>query len=272
MSTSATTEDFFRVRLEHMIDLRHPLAVLASRMPWAAIEASVMHLFARRTREGVGVSDVDLFGVAPAVLVGAGISNAGRPRLPVRLMVSLLYLKHAFNVSDEALVERWSDAPLWQYLSGQEYFEPRWPCDPSSIGKFRRLLGEEGVEELLAQTINAAVNLKLIVKAELARVVVDSTVQQKAVAYPTDSQLLETARAKLVEAAQEAGVELKQTFAKEAGSLRYKAGRYAHARQFKRMRRAIQRQRTIVARLRREIERKAGAVSQAVGQALQATL
>ena len=261
MSTSATTEDFFRVRLEHMIDLRHPLAMLASRMPWAAIEASVMHLFARRTREGedVGVSDVDLFGVAPAVLVGAGISNAGRPRLPVRLMVSLLYLKHAFNVSDEALVERWSDAPLW-------------PCDPSSIGKFRRLLGEEGIEELLAQTINAAVNLKLIVKAELARVVVDSTVQQKAVAYPTDSQLLETARAKLVEAAREAGVELKQTFAKEARSLRYKAGRYAHARQFKRMRRAIQRQRTIVARLQREIERKAGAVSQAVGQALQATL
>ena len=38
-------EDFFRARLDSMIDMRHPLAVLATRMPWADIEASrVRHL------------------------------------------------------------------------------------------------------------------------------------------------------------------------------------------------------------------------------------
>lgn len=265
------TADFFRSRLDQMIDLRHPLAVLASRMPWQEIEASVAHLFARRVRSGKTMVDVDLFG-STASLVGAGVSKAGRPRLPLRLMISLLYLKHAFNESDEGVVERWAETPTWQYLSGLEYFEHRWPCDPTAIGKFRRLLGEEGVEELLAQTINVAVTLKLIAKKDLAQVIVDSTVQQKAVAHPTDSKLLETARAKLVEAAKQAGIELKQTYAKEGQGLRYKAGRYAHARQFKRMRRVLKRQRTIVGRLQREITRKLSAIGQAVSDAMGTTL
>jgi len=124
-----------------------------------------------------------------------------------------------------------------------------------------KLLGEEGVEELLAQTVNAAVELKLIKPQALTQVVVDSTVQHKAIAHPTDSRLLETARMKLVEAAKAAGVELKQTYAKEGTALLHRAGRYAHARQFRRMRRMIKRQRTIVGRLQRDIERKAAALT-----------
>jgi IS5 family transposase len=96
---TASTDDFFRSRLDHMIDLRHPLAVLASRMPWQEIEASLAHRFARQAKAGKKIEDIDLFG-ATVVLSGAGVSNAGRPRLPLRLMASLLYLKHAFNESD----------------------------------------------------------------------------------------------------------------------------------------------------------------------------
>lgn len=102
--------------------------------------------------------------------------------------------------------------------------------------------------------------------------IVDSTVQHKAVAHPTDSRLLEVERAKLVEAAKDAGIALKQTFAKEGQQLNHKAGCYAHARQFKRMRRAIKRQRTIVARLQREIERKASVMTTAVRQTLRESL
>ena len=244
------TEDFFRSRIDHMIDLRHPLAVLASRMPWQQIEASVAHLFSRKARSGqAAMPDLDLFGEAPAPV--ARTSNAGRPRVPLRVMISLLYLKHAFNESDEAVVARWADTPRWQFFSGCAYYEDRQPCDATTLVKFRQLLGEEGVQELLAQTINVAVQLKLIKPQELTRVIVDSTVQEKAIAHPTDSRLLETARTKLVEAAQDAGIGLKQTFAKEGKDLSRKAGRYAHARQFKRMRRAIKRQRTIVGRLQR---------------------
>lgn len=157
-------------------------------------------------------------------------------------------------------------------LAGRAYFDQALPCDSTTLVKFRALLGEGGVEELLAQTITAAVSLKLISPKELSTVVVDSTVQPKAIAHPTDSKLLETARQKLVEAAKDAGIELKQTFAKEGRLLRFKAGRYAHAKQFKRMGRAIKRQRTIVARIARQIERGASTLAQAVRDALQSSL
>jgi len=270
MYACAATDDFFRSRIDHMIDLRHPLAVLASRMPWQEIEARVAQVFSRKGRAGVAMRDLDLFG--EQVQRAAVASNAGRPRVALRIMIALLYLKHAFNESDEGVVARWADTPRWQFFSGCAYYEDRQPCDATTLVKFRQLLGEEGVEELLAQTINVAVELKLIKPQELSRVIVDSTVQHKAIAHPTDSRLLETARLKLVEAAKDAGIDLKQTFAKEGGYLSRKAARYAHARQFKRMRQAIRRQRTIVGRLQREIERKASAIGAAVKEALGQTL
>lgn len=218
-------------------------------------------------KAGKKIDGLDLFGPVTAV-AGGGVSNAGRPRLPTRLMVALLYLKHAFNESDEDVIQRWGETPTWQYFAGNEYFEHQWPCDPTQLGRFRKALGKDGVEELLARTMEVAVTLKLIAKKELARVIVDSTVQEKAVAHPTDSKLLETARAKVVEAAQANGIELKQTYAKEGRQLSFKAGRYAHARQFRRMRKAIKRQRTIVGRLQREVGRKMSTLSQAVQETL----
>jgi IS5 family transposase len=264
-------DDFFRNRLDQMIDLRHPLAVLANRMPWQEIEASLARRWARQVKAGKKIEGLDLFGPV-SVVAGGGTSNAGRPRLPTRLMVALLYLKHAFNESDEEVIQRWGETPTWQYFSGNEYFEHQWPCDPTQLGRFRKALGEEGVEELLARTMEVAVTLKLIARKELARVIVDSTVQEKAVAHPTDSNLLETARAKVVEAAKANGIDLKQTYAKEGQHLSFKAGRYAHARQFRRMRKAIKRQRTIVGRLQREVGRKMSTLSQAVQEALSVTL
>nr|WP_275694121.1 transposase [Alcaligenes ammonioxydans] len=129
--------------------------------------------------------DLDLFGEKPPRPARA--SKAGRPRVPLRIMISLLYLKHAFNESDEGVVERWADTPRWQFFSGQSYYEDRQPCDATTLVKFRKLLGEEGVEELLAQTINTAVELKLIKPQELSRVIVDSGGNQALIA--TDQRL-----------------------------------------------------------------------------------
>lgn len=260
-------DDFFRSRLDQMIDLRKPLAVLATHIPWQELGASVAHRFARQVRSGKQVADVDLFGPTVAV-VGGAISNAGRPRLPMRLMISLLYLKHTFNESDEGVCERWSETPVWQYFSGQEYFEDRMPCDPSAISRFRGLLGEEGVEELLVQTIMVGMRLGLIERRALETVIVDSTVQSKAVAHPTDSRLLEVARDKLAEAAKAHGIQLKQTYAKEGKELARKAGRYAHAKQYRRMHKTIKRQRTILGRLARDIERSKTVLAQSIQQAL----
>ena len=87
-------------------------------------------------------------------------------------MAALLYLKHAFNLSDEELVVHWSENVVWQYFSGQAYYTPKLPCDPTQIGRFRRVLGEAGVEELLSQTISTAVKLEAVERQALETVIV----------------------------------------------------------------------------------------------------
>ena len=250
-----STPDYFRSRLEAMIDLKHPLAVLGKRLPWAKIEASLAPLFLHKDRDGRLLEGDDLFGPA-VVIAGAGVSNAGRQRLSIRLMTSLLYLKNSFNLSDEELVQRWSENVVWQYFSGQEYYEPRLPCDATQIGRFRRAVGEDGLEQLLKFTIEAAVEIKAVKLVEFERVIVDTTVQEKAIAHPVDSRLLEIARHKVVGAAKRAGIVLKQTFAKEGKELRRKAGGYAHAKQFRRLKKTVKRQRTILGVVMREVARR----------------
>ena len=75
--------DFFRQPLAQMIDPRHPLAVLASRLPWTQIEAALAPRFARQVRPGRAIAQDDLFG--PSIQVaGGGIAAAGRPlRIPL---------------------------------------------------------------------------------------------------------------------------------------------------------------------------------------------
>ncbi len=250
-----STPDFFRSRLDLMIDMRQPLAVLASRLPWAAIEASVAPLLARQARAAKRVISQDLLGVVEQEF-GAGISAAGRPRLPVRLMVSLMYLKNSMNLSDEELVERWAENVQWQFFSGMAYYEPRLPCDATQIGRFRRILGEEGLEQLLKATIECAVQIQAVKPAEFECLIVDSTVQPKAIAYPVDSRLLEIARHKVVGAARRAGIKFKQTYAQEGKTLRRRAGGHAHAKQFRRLKAVLKRQRTILGVILREVQRK----------------
>jgi IS5 family transposase len=258
-----STLDFFRSRLDAMIDMKHPLVVLSAKLPWDRIELALVPKFAHQERPTKRLRADDLLGERELEF-GGGVSAAGRPRLSIRLMASLLYLKNSFNFSDEELVVRWSENVVYQYFSGQEYYEPRLPCDATQIGRFRSAIGEEGLEHLLKATIETAVEIKAIKPVEFERVIVDSTVQEKAIAHPVDSRLLEIARHKVVSAAKAAGIALKQTFAAEGKQLRRKAGGYAHAKQFKRLKRAVKRQRTILGVVMRQVQRKLDAQGQDV--------
>ena len=268
------TVDFFRARLDAMVDLRHPLAVLATRLPWLQLEAELAPIWRRESRDGVLPEGEDWFGSGGGVLVAAGVSYAGRSRLPIRLMCSLIYLKHAFNLSDEETCERWAENVVWQYFSGMDYYEPRPPCDATQIGRFRAAIGETGMQAILKATIDTAVTSEAIKPAEFERIIVDSTVQEKAIAYPVDSRLLEIARHKIVVYAKRCGIALRQSFAKEGKTLKRKAGGYAHAKQFKRLHRTVKRQRTIVGKLIREVRKQlsAGAISSSATPTMLAAL
>ena len=163
-----STPDFFRSRLDGMVDSRHPLVVLTGRLPWAQIEQVLAPHFARKARPAGTEVAQDMLG-EHQIEFGGGVSSAGRPRLPIRLMASLLYLKNSFNLSDEELVARWSENVVWQFFSGMAYYEPRLPCDATQIGRFRTAIGEEGLEQLLKFTIQTAVEMKAIKPAELER-------------------------------------------------------------------------------------------------------
>ncbi len=148
--SNAITDDFYRIGLDRMIDLQHPPAVLATCVPWQEYEASLFQRWARQDKAGKKVEDLDVFG--PVSSVGGGCaSNAGSPRLPTRLMVALLYLKHAFKESDEDVRQRWGETPTWHYFSGNEYFEHQSPCNRTQLVRFQQDLCEDGVRELLTK-------------------------------------------------------------------------------------------------------------------------
>jgi IS5 family transposase len=134
--------------------------------------------------------------------------------------------------------------------------------------RWRQRIGEAGCEWLLTQSIEVAQGSGTIKAKSLTTVVLDTTVQEKAIAHPTDSRLLNKAREQLVASAQDAGIPLRQSYARVGDAAQHMAGRYAHARQFKRMRREVKKLRTWLGRVIRDVERKAEAPGEALRQRL----
>jgi len=167
------------------------------------------------------------------------------------------------------VVWQWLENPYWQVFTGETYLQTQPPIDPSSLTRWRKRLGEAGVEELLAETIEAAKRAKVIKSASLKRVIVDTTVMEKAVAHPTDSRLLERCREHLVKAAARHGLTLRQNYNREAPRLAIQIGRYAHAKQYKRMRKALRTLRSRVGRVMRDVERQLDGVAQQSRAALE---
>jgi transposase, IS5 family len=127
------------------------------------------------------------------------------------------------------------------------------PCIP--LTRWRGRIGEQGVEWLLTQTIRAGQKSGALDEDSVKRVAVDTTVMEKNIAYPTDSRLYERAREQLAALAQEAGVELRQSYARLAPRLAQQVGRYAHAKQFKRMRKALKKLKGYTGRVMRDLRR-----------------
>lgn len=221
--------ELFGVELERIIDPSQPLVLLSKRINWESFDAK--------------------FGIHYD-------SKKGRPGVSTRMMVGLHYLKSTYNLSDEAVVERWSENPYWQYFCGEKYFRYKSPIDPSSMTRWRKKVGTEGAEELLKVTVNVAEDLGVVKEREFEAVNADTTVQEKAIAYPTDSKLYYRMRAKLVSAAKTHNIKLRQSYVRKARAALVMANRYFHARQYKRARREVRRLKTMLRRVNNDIRRK----------------
>ena len=179
----------------------------------------------------------------------------GRPALATRLVVGLHYLKYLYNVSDEVVVASWVENPYWQYFCGAEYFAHEFPCDPTSLVKWRQRVGVGGSEKLLKESLAAAQREGVLPPTEVKRVNVDTTVQEKAIAFPTDARLYHKARQALVRLAQQCNLKLRQSYVRLGKRAFVKQGRYGAARQFKRARRETRKLRTYLGRVLRNVER-----------------
>lgn len=184
------------------------------------------------------------------------VEGHGRPGIPIRLMVGLQYLKQTFNLSDEQVVARWIENPYWQYFCGEQYFSHRLPIHPTQMTRFRKRIGTDGGELLLKMTIQAGLESKTLKSSSLQVVNVDTTVQDKAVAFPTDAKLYHKARAALVRMAKRCGMPLRQSYERLGKKALMMNGRYAHARQLKRAKKMQKSLRTYLGRVIRDIERR----------------
>ncbi|MFC7739609.1 IS5 family transposase, partial [Roseomonas sp. GCM10028921] len=148
----------------------------------------------------------------------------------------------------------------FQHFTGEAFFQHRPPIHPSSLSRWRGRIGEEGVEWLLTKTIEAGRASGAVTPRSLSEIAVDTTVMEKAIAHPTDSRLYERARHSLVALAGKAGIRLRQNYNRNAPRLAAQAGRHAHARQFRRMRKALRTLKGYTGRVLRDIGRKLGVV------------
>jgi IS5 family transposase len=222
-------QDLFRSRLDQVINMDHALVKLARTIDWGFLE--------------------EKFGAVYA-------DGSGRPPLPTRLMAGLAILKHTYNLSDEVVCEQWIENPYYQYFCGEEFFQDRLPLDRSSMTNWRNRMGEERLQTLLQESLAVATRTGEMKPGDLARVIVDTTVQPKSITFPTDAKLLNRTREKLVKLAKKLGVDLRRSYTRVGKFALIQHQRYARAKQFKRANRALRKLKTYLGRVIRDIVRK----------------
>ena len=221
--------DFFRARLDQIVDLDHALAKLGRAIDWRFLEG----------RFGAVYSD-----------------KVGHPPLPTRLMAGLAILKHMHGLSDEDLCARRVENPYYQLFCGEEVFQHKLTFDRSSLTRWRQRMGEERLVALIQESLAVATRTGAAKPADFSKVIVDTTVQPKAVAFPTDARLMHRARERLAKLARKTGLDLRQSYARVGKHALITHQRYTQAKQFKRANRALRTIRTYLGRVIRDIVRK----------------
>lgn len=220
--------DLLRSRLDAIIDLTHELAKLTRVVGWAGLAEDLASHYC--------------------------IDN-GRPGGSIRLMAGLLLLKDMKGLSDEEVCGVWRENPYFQYFCGEEFFQHRLPVEPPSLSIFRKRIGARGMERLLEETLRMGLKAGTMTARDLQRVNVDTTVQEKAIRFPTDTQLCHKAREEVLKTANRHDVDVRQSYVRKSKQAVFLANRYMAARQMNRGRKQIKKVRNYLGRVLRDIER-----------------
>jgi len=220
---SPKTQFGFYSTFEEQLSHSHPLYILANKINWNIFEEAFSKLY----------------------------STEGRPAKSIRLMVSLLMLKHIRNISDESVVEQWFENIYYQYFSGEKSYACGMPCEASELVHFRNRIGDEGIELIFKESIR--VNGK---DGKQQQATTDTTVQEKNITYPTDNKLHRKIIKKCIAIAQEQGIEQRQTYRRILKKLLMDQRFRNHPKNKGKARKADKKVKTIAGRLVRELERK----------------
>lgn len=217
----------FDVALESFIDMNHELVLLSKQIDWEAVESEFAEYYC---------------------------ADNGRPSVPIRTMVGMMLLKSIYNLSDEGVVARWLENPYMQYFTGEKVFQKRPPMNPIDMTKFRKRIGEKGAEKIFK--ISLMVNAKEITEKELKQVMIDSTVQEKNITFPTDAKLYRKIIERVLKVSEREHIELRRTYTREVKALKLKVRFMNHPTRMKEGKKAVKRLRTIAKAMVNDIARK----------------
>lgn len=219
----------FESRLSEQLNPNHELFVFSRLVNWRTLEENFADKF---------------------------VAEVGAPAKPVRLVTGIMILQHMYGLSDEGVVRGWVENPYWQYFCGYDYLQWKFPIHPTTLTKWRNRVGVEGIEKVLELLVDSARFSGLVSENSLTKTIVDTTVMPKAISFPTDSKLYLKAINELASFAAENGIKLRQTYKKLAPQASRRAGRYSHARKYKKAKKERQRLRRYLGRVLRDLLRK----------------
>ena len=217
--------NIFKIPLNQFIDLNHELCLLSKKIDWDKVEEDFSEYYCQ---------------------------DNGRPSIPIRKIIGVILLKRVYNQSDESVVERWMENPYWQYFCGETYFQHKQPFDPTELIKFRQRIGKAGAEKILSLTIHLF-NKKEVEEKE---VLIDTTVQEKNITYPTDTKLQKKIIEKCRKIAKKEGIVLRQSYKRILKQLMIDQRFRSHPKRKKKANAAARKIKTIAGRVVRDIERK----------------
>ena len=221
---------FHEVALESFIDMNHELVLLSKQIDWDAVESEFAQYYC--------------------------VDN-GRPGVPIRKMVGLMLLKNIYDLSDEEVVARWMENPYMQYFTGETVFQKRPPINPADFSKFRKRIGKEGAEKLFR--LSLMVNAKEMTRKEMKQVMIDSTVQEKNITFPTDAKLYRKVIEKVRTIAEKEEIDLRRTYTRELKALKLKIRFMNHPTRHREGAKAVRRMRTIARAMVNDLSRKLAA-------------